>query len=397
MPVPQQSSYLPARLVRGHRWYIVYYQVDPVSGERIRFRETHDLNRIPDMAERKRRAALIISQVNAKLPLGYPFDAADQSKIPRKTKILDALEEAKRIKSRTDRARTVDMVKSMVNIFTEFIDKMEWVDLPVGEFDRKHAQAFLDYAIDDRGVGNRTHNNYIERMRSMFTELVDREYLPKNPFSGFKKKKITGKQRRAFSDYEKELVAAAVAKKSKWLLLGVLLQYHCFIRPIEMRRLRFHMFDLKEGLIRLTGKETKNKENAIVTIPDSLLPFLRKFDFRQWDQRWLLFGPGVSPHPDKCCGHNTMNWQHTQILQRLEKEGRLVDITGLTFYSWKDTGAMALFKQKVNPLEIMRQLRHKDLTTTQLYCQSLYSVNKEIKALDNELIGQDELMKSLLL
>ena len=53
--------------------------------------------------------------------------------------------------------------------------------------------------------------------------------------------------------------------------------------------------------------------------------------------------------------------------------------------------ALELFKQKVNPLEIMKQLRHKDLTTTQIYCQSLYSVNREIKALDNDLLGDNVL------
>ena len=92
-----------------------------------------------------------------------------------------------------------------------------------------------------------------------------------------------------------------------------------------------------------------------------------------------------------------MNWQHGKILKRLENEGKLMDSKGLTFYSWKDTGALALFKNKVNPLEIMRQLRHKDLTTTQLYCQSLYSVNLEIKALDNALLGEGVLMETLLL
>ena len=139
------------------------------------------------LEDRTHRAHLIISQINAKLPLGFPFEGMDQSKIPRNTKILVALEEAKRIKCRTDRDRTIDMVKSMVNIFTEFIHKQEWSDMKVCEFEKKHAQAFLDYAIDDRGVGNRTHNNYIERMRALFTELVDREYVAKNPFSGFKK------------------------------------------------------------------------------------------------------------------------------------------------------------------------------------------------------------------
>jgi len=62
------------------------------------------------------------------------------------------------------------------------------------------------------------------------------------------------------------------------------------------------------------------------------------------------------------------------------------DITGLQYYSWKDTGAVELFKKKVNILEIMRQLRHKDLSTTQKYCQSLYVINMEIRDLVNPIL-----------
>ena len=76
-------NYLPARLVRGlSRWYILYYQVNPATNQRERFRETYDLNRIVDINERLMRAEKIIEQLNARLPLGFPFESVDaQSKI----------------------------------------------------------------------------------------------------------------------------------------------------------------------------------------------------------------------------------------------------------------------------------------------------------------------------
>lgn len=333
----------------------------------------------------------LISNISDFLPSHILFSQTQN--LLQETKILDAIAISQKIKNTTDRQRTRDMVNSMVNIFTTFIDKKEWRELPVGEFDKKKAMAFLDYAQLDRGVGSRTYNNYIERMRAMFTELKDRDYVETNPFSGLKKKKIKGKQRRAFSDTERDIVAAAIEKSDKWLMLGVLLQYHCFIRPIELRRLRFKMFDFNESVIRLKGDITKNGENEIVTIPDVLMAWLLKFDFSQWNQNWLIFGVGVQPHPHKCCGHNTLNYRHGQMLKKLQQKGMLVDLKGLTFYSWKDTGAMDLFKAKVNVLEIMRQLRHKDLATTQEYCQSLYIVNHEIKTLNNSITTQKLIKK----
>lgn len=384
MSLPEKiHDYKPAELVEGeYRWYIKYYQMDPASGKLKRFRETYNLNRIKSIRERRKKAKHIIIQINANLPKGWPYGAGELYA----PSIVDAIEVAKGIKCNTDRQRTIDTVVSTCNVFVEFLGKKHWLEMKAKDFGPKQAVAFLDYLVLGRKVGTNTYNNYISKMRWLFNELVQREYMPDNPFADIRKKKTTGKTRRAFSDQEKEAVIKKVAKEDKWLLLGILLQYHCFIRPIELRRLRFHMIDLASGLIRLSAAETKNRQSDQVTIPDVLLPVLRAFKLDQWNKRWLVFGKQLQPHATKSCGRNSMNRRHRLVLEKLQEKGDLVDIKGLSFYSWKDTGAMDLFRKKVNPLEIMRQLRHKDLATTQLYCQSLYMINEEIKALDNTLL-----------
>jgi len=393
MAKTQINTFLPARLVKGHRWYIVFYQVDPVTNKRVRFRETFDLNRIPNLITRQKRANFIILQINSKLPFGYPYEGSFK-RDPAYTNILEAIAIAEKIKCRSDRPKTVEAYSSMARIFNDFLVGKEWADMKIGAFQKRHALEFLDYATFTRGIGNRTYNNYLSQMRAFFKELQERDYVAENPFDDFKKKKLPGKTRRAFSQEEKEVVIRTIAGQDKWLLLAVLLQYYCFIRPIELLRLRFHMIDLKEGLIRLPAAITKNKQNSLVTIPDVFVPILERFQLHRWDPRWLIFGQRIQPHPDKAAGKNSIRLRHKRILEALRDEGELLDLTGLSLYSWKDTGALELFKQKVNPLEIMKQLRHTDLATTQLYCQSLYSVNREIKLLDNNLLG-DDLLRGL--
>lgn len=385
MHLPQINPHKAARLVKGYRWYIIFYQTNPLTGEKERFRETFDLNRIKNLHERGRVAKQIIKEINKELPNGYPYVEEYEQK-QKSTNILIALNLAREIKCTTDRKRTIDMVESMCRIFIEFLEIKQWTELDISDFTKRRALDFLDYALLVRKIGPRTYNNYIERMRSMFSELVQREYIEENPFSKLKKRKEVGKTRRAFNDHEKRIVANYIYKNDPWLMLGILLQYHCFIRPIELRRLRFYMFDLETGTIHLSGKETKNKENAIITIPDTLIPYLKEFKFERWPAHWLIFGEGVRPHSDKACGHNTLNYRQSKIIRKFKKDGRLGDIKGLTFYSWKDTGALELFRRKVNLLEIMRQMRHKDLKTTQMYCRSLYTINYEIKNLDNQLV-----------
>lgn len=381
------TDYEKATLVKGIRWYIKYYQTNPATGVKERFRETFDLNRIKDLEEREDKAQFYIKQINAKLPLGFPFEEA-YSELPENTNILKALEVAKQVCCTSDRDNTNRNIRSMSNIFTEFLLKEGLDGLTIGDFRKEHSVAFMDYAVLEREVENRTYNNYRERMTEIFKALKKRGYCRQNYFKKFKKKKVHGKKRRAFNDSEKEVVSAYIAENDPWLCLGVLLQYHCFIRPIELRRLRFYMFDMSEGIINLTSDETKNRENNFVTIPDILLPHLVDMNFEKYNPSYVVFGTGGQPHPSKCCSHDALNSRHKTILKQLQKQRKLANIKGLSFYSWKDTGALALFKKKVNMLEIMKQLRHKDLATTQKYCQSLYAVNEEIKMLHNPLVSK---------
>ena len=146
-----------------------------------RFRRTFGINRIPDLKERRSYANRKIKLINKQLKLGNPY-VDPKERQPKgnqltDTNILDALALAEKIKCNTDRERTIGMVESMCRIFTEFLELKGWTKMRINKFTRKHAVAFLDYGLFDRKIGARTYNNYIERMKAILNELVDREYL----------------------------------------------------------------------------------------------------------------------------------------------------------------------------------------------------------------------------
>lgn len=381
-------SYLPARLVipanKNQAWLIKFYQTNPQTGEREPFRKSYDLNRIKCFKTRKKLAVEIIEDINGKLPTGWPFDNTYEFSL-QQTNIIDAVEYARDIKfNETDRGGTVNNYGSKTNIFAEWLRREKLDKMSIVNFSDIHRQKFLDYLGIERKVGGKTHNNYVDTFRSFFNELLDRKYVTMNHFAGLKPKKEAAKKRRAFSQIEKKIVAEYVHKHNKELMLNIWLQYHCFIRPqAELRRLKGRHIRLQEGVIRIEGDKTKNKKDAIITIPDSLIPNLKKYHF---PANYFVFGKKMKPAFEKPCSKNYMNNIHKGILEYLHQRGDLENIEGLQNYSWKDTGAYELFSRGVNILEIMRQLRHKDLSTTQKYCESLYVINKQIKALDNVLV-----------
>ena len=60
-------NYQPARLVKGVRWYIEFYQTNPITKTRDRVREYCNMGHIKDISERQNWAVRYINELNTKL------------------------------------------------------------------------------------------------------------------------------------------------------------------------------------------------------------------------------------------------------------------------------------------------------------------------------------------
>lgn len=94
----------------------------------------------------------------------------------------------------------------------------------------------------------------------------------------------------------------------------------------------------------------------------------------------------MSPHPDIMVGSNTMLNRHNSIVNALVKAKKIRSAKGITLYSWKDTGGMALIKSGVDAYTLMRQMRHQDLETTQKYLKEIGTVNESIRDLKGNIL-----------
>ena len=190
---------------------------------------------------------------------------------------------------------------------------------------------------------------------------------------------MSPKKRRPFEDEEKKVVAEHIQENHFWLYLALLLQFYCYIRPIELTRLRFKYFNLNDGTIDLPADITKSKKRRIVTIP--LIIIYNFFDPRFVDTpaNYLLFGDHLKPAPGANVGekarYDRMYKLHKRILKHLQKTGALQNIDGLTWYSWKDTGAT---DSDVSIYADMQQMGHSDPRHTWIY-RMQRKVNGEVR------------------
>lgn len=379
-----KKTFLPARLVEGARWYIVYYQIDPGTGQRVRFREKAGLNRIPNLADRRKAAQLLIKEINSKLPSGWPFGLPDPA--GEVVSLRDAVQQALAVKLRSDRKNTHRSYRSITKTFITYAQAKGWDHGAVGDFDTRLAKSFLRDVQIERSLSARTYNNYLIHLKAIWYEMREEEiYMGDNPWVQMRKLTPGDKQRRTFTEEERRTVASYIYRCDPRLFLAVLLMYYCLIRPVELRRMRYKMIDPVRGCIILPGAITKSRKRRVVTIPRACLHFFREADLLRQPANYYIFGEGLEPHPTIQCSPNAMNKRHRRHLLALKKQGKLPDITGLTLYSWKDTGVTDMSRTVSLPA-VQGQAGHAKPETTMLYYQP-DEINPEVRGWSGDIFS----------
>jgi integrase len=385
-------GYDPARLVKAaDRWYISFYAPDE-QGVRTKFRPTFNLNRITDLRERASRAELLIRKINWWLERGKPAWQFDERKVKLHVVVVEeatvmdelmsmsvesAVEHGLELKKVGAKADTIRSYKSIVGMFQSFLKDKNWQKLRVGEFQHKHAVAYIDNCMIDRKLTNRTCNNNLIILKALFNALQERGYVEKNPFREIKFKKQEPKRRRNFAPDEAKVVAAHIRQNEPLLFYALLLEYCCFVRPNEIRFLKFEHIDAETGVIDISSAVGKTGTERFPTIPNEFLAYFREPFFKEYPITYYIFGNKFKPHESKTCGRGTMYHMHQRILKKLHKEGSLSDIKGLQWYSWKDTGITEMLEE-LPALAVQDQAGHATLGMTMRY-RHKRRVNEKIK------------------
>lgn len=378
-----------AHVVKGEKWLIDYLVHDPETGKESRHRNEFGLNEVP-LDIREHVANCLIRCVEkvlrgvARAPIGAPLAPAEPA-----VTLQEAIELALKLKTSGPRENSHKNYKSIGRFLVEWMTARSYLRMPVQEFGRRHARAFMDWYITRKPLRGVTINNRVTHLRALWYELIGREICPENPWTFIKPVREEEKKRRPFSPEERRVVAAEVEQRDYWLFRGLLLQYYCYIRPEELRRLKFRAFDLGRGVVKVESFEAKKWKARWATIPRSVMPYFVDGKFDQVPANYFVFGMTGSrgkyqlEPSTKAASKSVAYRRHQKILKALKVAGKLGNIEGLTWYSWKDTG-ITEHARKTSPLSTRDQAGHEDFDMTLTYYQR-EQVNTEYQAMENDL------------
>lgn len=358
MPKKTTLNFKPARLQVGREFLIVYYALNPASGklERKKIR----LNHIKDSKLQLRYAKQLITELNDKLFDGWsPFD--DEFSQKEKEYFHDVLEvflKRKKMELRNDSIRSYQSYCNMVSNWCNMTKRNE---MKCFEWTKTMAIQYMDFVLE-KGISNRTYNNYLVFMQGLFAWMIERKHINSNPFMELKKMKSEVKEREPIPVDLRIKIMNELENKDYNYLIACMLVFHALIRPKEITMLKPKSFNLKKQIIVIPGSVAKNGKERIATIPDSFMPYLASWNFNDAANDQYIFGRDFKAGAEPVNARRlSKKWDNLRNQLKFPPKYKL--------YSLRDSGIIQLLNDGVSPEEVMKQADHSSLDITTIYAK----------------------------
>lgn len=347
-------------------WFVYFDYTDQLSGTTLRKQFRGGINRIKEKKERLLEGKALQSYWKTQLRGGWnPFVFGED--IPEdRPRILDAFNRILTIKEASCGKRTGESYRHCIKLFSEWIVKNRLSFLYIDQLDATIARNFFDYLTLKKGYVGRTFNDKAVVLSTFSNCMIEREWIIKNPFAKIKKLPVNIGRNIAFSEDERILLREYLKRHDIRLYYFTQFIYYCFIRRSELTRLKVGNIDFKNMTIVIPSNASKNRKQESVVIPNSFAPILKEINLDKLPPDYYLFGRHLQPGPVQYVNYNHISTRHNSITKSLGIDPE----KGL--YSWKHSGVCALYPLLGGDVyALMRQLRHTELTTTQIYLKSL--------------------------
>jgi integrase len=212
-----------------------------------------------------------------------------------------------------------------------------------------------------------TLNDYRRQTASFFDDLIGAGLTTVNPFKTTKRLPEGSSTKTWFRIDVQSKLQDLIEHRDYQLWLSCMVQFYCFVRPgEELQSLRIEDImdpDSCDRKFKIECTHAKSGVYRYVPIPEMLWKMLQPY-INGYPSHYFLFGKGRTPSAMKI-GKNTLYERHKYYMQYLELP------EGYSHYSWKNTGAVMMYKNGVKMKYISLLMGHYDFSVTDRYFRSL--------------------------
>lgn len=369
--MPDRFSYTEPQLCHysfdlSRDWFVYFDFTDHLTGSTTRKQYRGGINYAKSKDERITQGNALKAFWKQQLKAGWnPFVKSSDLPITKPT-ILEAFETILQLKMSSCGDRTIQTYKHSCKLLRTWLEQNRMGAIYLHQFDSTHARAYMDHLTIKKGYSGRTFNDQLTVLSTFFNCMIEREWVTKNPFKKVKKLQVEIGRNIAYTEQEKEALKQYLKEHDRNMYYFTQFIYYCFIRRSELTRLKIGNIDFANMTIVIPSAASKNKKQESVVIPNSFVPVLKEMNLHKYPQHWYIFGRKLEPGAIQYKNYNHISSRHNKISLSLGIDQQ----KGL--YSWKHSGVCALYPVLNGDVyALMRQLRHSELTTTQIYLKSL--------------------------
>ncbi|QJD79583.1 tyrosine-type recombinase/integrase [Spirosoma rhododendri] len=292
----------------------------------------------------------------------------DAGSIPIEKAVPEYLAYCKKVHARN----TFKSYRTAVMDLLAYLERHHRPQATLAQFSSAGAIEFLHELITVVGVNNRSRNNRKGYIGTFFNHWIGLDRSKKlgkagNPFEDKSIKKLpqVSNKHQAYSERQQaeyrqvceDLGLDYLLTFNRWL-------YYTLMRPHEELRL-LRVRDVRTHMIYVTGESAKTNDGGFVNIPLPLEELIQQQRIREYPGHYYVFTTSGEPGP-VCVGPKFFYRRHQQVIEKLGMVG-----SGHDMYSWKHTGAIALWNATKDIELIRQQARHTDIKQTIEYLRDL--------------------------
>jgi len=261
--------------------------------------------------------------------------------------------------------------KSAINVFTGFLN-FTGINL-LSEITTAVVDKYVTYLREFKGNRANTCNNHLKNLYTQFSFAISHNLMKDNPAKGCKKVEVNDAKKKGALSPEEYQKFMKIAKRIYPYYYPIYYTFiHTGLRFTELIKLKWQDIDFENKVLWIMQPKCKKKPDYI-SVHDGLISILEGLKKKSKGEYVFTTEDG-SP----------FSIRTRKIIRRLKEILKKANITGIsTLHELRHTHCSLLFNAGLNTREIMDQMRHTELRTTEGYAHIFKpEANKKIKKLE---------------
>ncbi len=375
--------YRPARLVDFNGdptrpWFIQFYVYDLGRGRLVRKRVGKDvLNEITRLADRRKFAQQQIAQINKKLADDGKVETAPAAPVKsfdfHGYKLLDAITYVQRHKLEVENKSpaTAKQYKYTRTVLHQFLQHHKLPDrLLLRQVTPDLLQRFSHYLREVKHAKPKTHNDRISTLYTAFETLrkLDPDlWADKNPAARVQKLSVTRNTHAAYTPEQIKKMHNLITPRDPQLMLFLYFICYTLARPKELLHLKVAHLRPDVARVLLVGEHAKTDVEKYVAMPRPLAQLVQQHELMKYPPEHYVFTPAGHPGPQPV----GVNYFYKRFRIYLAQLGFKRLNPRYTLYSFKHSGAIALYQATRDLALVQAQCRHTTPAQTSAYLADL--------------------------